>query len=548
MKPYSKSGRIRILLGLTILAAPLRAAVFTEVSALINFLNSTAGYGYNGPTAPISTSVGLGSFGGCYPLNLLPAGSACTVSFTGTTDTTGTLNSSYDSLTINGSVPQDSLGHAGVSGSASAYATATAATATVGVSGTGSHNAPNGSEEGGSGSAQAAISDTLHFTVSGASATTSTLIPVSFAVHGTISGGIGNADLIAQFVFGGANFNQTVTMAANFGFIPTITHQSSSGWISASISPNSAGDFTFSGLYAITGSTADVSIFEYLSADGGGGANADFSHTGVVSINLPAGVTYTSDSAVFLSQAGASAIPGINTDGTGVLNGAINLPGSGIVAGSWVTIKGSNLSDASIDWSKSDFSNGLPTMLNGIQVLMNGKPAAVYYVQSNQVNVQAPASVPASGGVSIQAVRNGVTSNIITVNSVPTAPGLFAYASPDGGTLYPAAVFLDSILVGDPAVYSGTRKAKAGDVLLLFATGMGVSPSGVQVSPMGFSSPVMVSIDSVQATVTSTFLVAPGEWQINIVIPAGLSDGNHQIVVKTGGQSSQTGVMVPMTH
>jgi uncharacterized protein (TIGR03437 family) len=187
-------------------------------------------------------------------------------------------------------------------------------------------------------------------------------------------------------------------------------------------------------------------------------------------------------------------------------------------------------------------------MLNGIQVLMNGKPAAVYYVQSNQVNVQAPASVPASGGVSIQAVRNGVTSNIITVNSVPTAPGLFAYASPDGGTLYPAAVFLDSILVGDPAVYSGTRKAKAGDVLLLFATGMGVSPSGVQVSPMGFSSPVMVSIDSVQATVTSTFLVAPGEWQINIVIPAGLSDGNHQIVVKTGGQSSQTGVMVPMTH
>ena len=38
----------------------------------------------------------------------------------------------------------------------------------------------------------------------------------------------------------------------------------------------------------------------------------------------------------------------INTDGTGVMNGATNLPNSGVVAGSWVTIKGANFSDAAV--------------------------------------------------------------------------------------------------------------------------------------------------------------------------------------------------------
>ena len=84
--------------------------------------------------------------------------------------------------------------------------------------------------------------------------------------------------------------------------------------------------------------------------------------------------------------------------------------------------------------------------------------------------------------------------------------------------------------------------------MLLFTTGMGVSPAGVLVKPTGFSPDVKVLIDSTPATVSSTFLVAPGEWQINIVIPSGLSDGNHQIVVQTGGVSSQSGVVIPITH
>ncbi len=245
--------------------------------------------------------------------------------------------------------------------------------------------------------------------------------------------------------------------------------------------------------------------------------------------------------------AGSGAAPVINTDGTGVMNGATNISGSAIVAGSWVTIKGANFSDAAMNWNNLDFTAGLPTAINGVQVLFNNKPAATYYIQPDQINVQAPSSVPNSGNVSVQVVRNNVASNTVTATAAATAPGLFPYTI-DGKTFYPAAVFLDSVLVGDPAVLASTRKAKAGDVVLLFATGMGVSPAGVLVDPAGFAPGVKVLIDSVPATVSSTFLVAPGEWQINIVIPSGLSDGNHQIIVQTGGVSSQSGVVIPITH
>ncbi len=246
--------------------------------------------------------------------------------------------------------------------------------------------------------------------------------------------------------------------------------------------------------------------------------------------------------------AGTGTAPVINTDGTGVMNGATNIANSPIVAGSWVTIKGANFSDASLNWNNLDFSNGLPTTIGGVQVLFNGKPAATYYIQNDQINVQAPSSVPSSGNVSVQVVRNNVTSNTVSATAAAAAPGIFPYSLDNGKTFYPAAVFLDSTLVGDPAVLASARKAKPGDVVLLFTTGMGVSPAGVLVDPTGFAPAVQVLIDNTPATVTSTFLVAPGEWQINIVVPSGLSDGNHQIVVKTGGASSQAGVIIPITH
>jgi uncharacterized protein (TIGR03437 family) len=218
---------------------------------------------------------------------------------------------------------------------------------------------------------------------------------------------------------------------------------------------------------------------------------------------------------------------------------------SGIVAGSWVTIQGANLSDTTRTWGGNDFNNGnlLPTDLSGVQVKINGLNAAVYYISPTQLNVQAPANI--SGNVTVQVTHAGVTSNVGTATAVTNAPALFAYSA--GGKTYPAAVYLNSLIVGDP-VSGGTAVAKAhsGDRILLYGTGLAPSPAGSIVdSPIVVTSPVTVTVGSASAFVEFAGLVASGEFQINIVMP-NLPPGEYPVTVTVAGQASQPGVVIPV--
>jgi uncharacterized protein (TIGR03437 family) len=227
---------------------------------------------------------------------------------------------------------------------------------------------------------------------------------------------------------------------------------------------------------------------------------------------------------------------------TGIVDGASFRPN--IVAGSWVTIQGANLSGTTRTWADADFKgNALPTDLSGVSVNLNGLPAAVYYISPTQLNVQAPANI--SGSVSVQVTYNGATSNTATASAVQNAPALFAYSA--GGKTYPAAVFVNSQIVGDPAV-AGTAVSKAhvGDAILLFGTGLVPSPAGNIVSaPIVTSSPATVTIGGTNASVAFAGLVASGEFQINITVPP-LPPGEYPVVVTVNGQSSQSGVIIPV--
>jgi hypothetical protein len=130
--------------------------------------------------------------------------------------------------------------------------------------------------------------------------------------------------------------------------------------------------------------------------------------------------------------AGASNAPSISS----VVHGTTYQPA--IVPGSWATIFGANLSDASRSWGDSDFTNGspvLPTTLSGISVKINGLNAAVDYISPTQINVQAPAGI--SGSVPVVVTRNGASSTAFTANAVATAPGLSTYFL--GGKTFPSA-------------------------------------------------------------------------------------------------------------
>jgi hypothetical protein len=104
----------------------------------------------------------------------------------------------------------------------------------------------------------------------------------------------------------------------------------------------------------------------------------------------------------------------------GVVNGANFLPG--IAPGTWITIRGSNLSAATRIWTDSDFSgNNLPTQLDGVSVTANGKPAYVYYISPTQLNVLAPDDPAQGGSVPIQVTTPYGKSSIVNVTEW-TAP------------------------------------------------------------------------------------------------------------------------------
>jgi uncharacterized protein (TIGR03437 family) len=243
-----------------------------------------------------------------------------------------------------------------------------------------------------------------------------------------------------------------------------------------------------------------------------------------------------------------SPIPSIVTDGTGVINGGSYLPGD-LVSGSWVAIKGDGFTDQTMDWSHSDFSTGfLPATLNGVQVLFNGQPGAIWYLIAGapqQINVQAPPNL--SGNVTVQVIRNGVASNIVTTAAVQVAPAIFPYTLDNGKTFYPSAVFLDGTRLGDPAIFPGARKATVGDHVSLYANSLAPSPAGV-VSVYALTDPVTVTIGPATFPADFAGLVAPGAFLINITVPKLPDTANYPVTLEIDGQSSPANIVFPYTN
>ena len=106
---------------------------------------------------------------------------------------------------------------------------------------------------------------------------------------------------------------------------------------------------------------------------------------------------------------------------TSVLNSASG--SATIESGSWVSIYGTGLATTTRPWQASDFSgNTLPTTLDNVSVLIDGKKAAIAYVSSTQLNVQAPTD-SATGAVSVQVTNlNGTGMGTATLQAYSSPP------------------------------------------------------------------------------------------------------------------------------
>jgi uncharacterized protein (TIGR03437 family) len=226
-----------------------------------------------------------------------------------------------------------------------------------------------------------------------------------------------------------------------------------------------------------------------------------------------------------------------------VLNNLNPQPGSPVAPGTIVQIYGSALSTGGQAGSGSVVNGQLLTILNGVSVSVGGIAAPLFYGSSGQINAQIPNELQAGQQYELLVNVNGLYSNPVTINTTAAQPGLASF--PDGTVIAQDASY--NLITAD-------NPARAGGVIILYATGMGATNPAVATGATAPSSPFAqvavaprVSIGGANAKVLFAGL-SPGSvglYQIDVEIPAGAGTGNVPLVMTQGGVASNT-VTVPV--
>jgi uncharacterized protein (TIGR03437 family) len=176
----------------------------------------------------------------------------------------------------------------------------------------------------------------------------------------------------------------------------------------------------------------------------------------------------------------------------------------------------------------------LPPSFAGVSVSVNGKPAAILFIDTDQINFQIPWDT-AAGSATITVSSSGVQTAAVKVSVVAAAPGLFFKGS--------HAIVQNF----DYSLNSSSNPAQDGALIIAYLTGAGaVSPPVADGAPAP-SSPLSKVTSSVTATIDSQTAqvkfagLAPdfvGLWQVDVLVPAGLAQGEYPLVISVDGQSS----------
>jgi uncharacterized protein (TIGR03437 family) len=229
-------------------------------------------------------------------------------------------------------------------------------------------------------------------------------------------------------------------------------------------------------------------------------------------------------------------VPSIGANG--VVDAASYQVGKGLAPGSYITIFGTALSDATQDLS----TNFLPFSMSGVSVSFQspdgaqGWPGRLWYVSPSQINVQIPWEL------------EGLTSAQLTVNvadvSVP-------YTIPISPYLPAMFVYGDHLAIAQDQNYqlvTASNPAQPGQYIIIYANGLGAVDhpplSGEATPSQQLASTLVkptVTIGGLAADVLFSGLTpgSIGLYQIDVQVPANAPPGLQPVVITQNGVSSQ---------
>jgi uncharacterized protein (TIGR03437 family) len=181
--------------------------------------------------------------------------------------------------------------------------------------------------------------------------------------------------------------------------------------------------------------------------------------------------------------------------------------------------------------------------LDGVSVTVNGNPAYVESIGPVQINILTPAGLVTAGQIQVVVTDNGLTSATVNVPAQLLAPAFF---------LADTAGHIAAEHGGGTAI-STTAPAAPGEEIVLYGTGFGATtPAVVDGQLLATASPLVVppavTFNGASAKVVFAGLVGTGLYQINVIVPSGLPDGDAAVVATLGAFNTPAGALITIKN
>ena len=230
-----------------------------------------------------------------------------------------------------------------------------------------------------------------------------------------------------------------------------------------------------------------------------------------------------------------NAVPSVASGG--VVSAANFLPNQPLAPGSFGAIFGSNLSNGLVGSTQLPLSQSL----GGTSVVLAGEPLPLLFASSGQINVVVPYDVPVNSTQQLLVQAGSAISVPQSVVIAPALPAIFSQDSTGSG----AAVFQG--YGSDGTALAANSPVSAGDVIVLYCSGLGAVDPPVAAGTAAPLSPLSNTVNTVTVTIGGVQQPAqfagltPGFaqlYQVNVVVPSGLPSGNATVTLSVAGQQS----------